>query len=108
MIGGACKNFARNFRLGDGPWFVVEGDEYDTAFFDKRPKFLHYDPDALVLKAVEFDHADIYRDLEHVKAAFAELLGRTRADVPVVMSADFPEARAVLAASGRRATLFGS
>ena len=108
MIGGACKNFARNFRLGGGGWFVVEGAEYDTAFFDKRPKFLHYDPDALVLTAVEFDHADIYRDLEHVKAAFTELLARTRAGVPVVMSADFPEARAVLAASKRQATLFGN
>ena len=55
-----------------GPWFVVEGDEYDTAFFDKGPKFLHYDPDALLLNAIEFDHADIYRDLDHVKSAFRD------------------------------------
>jgi UDP-N-acetylmuramate: L-alanyl-gamma-D-glutamyl-meso-diaminopimelate ligase len=108
MIGGACRNFARNFRLGAGPWFVVEGDEYDTAFFDKGPKFLHYDPDALLLNAIELDHVDIYRDLEHVKRAFRTLLERTRPDVPVVASADFPQVRAVLEASGRRAMLFGT
>jgi UDP-N-acetylmuramate: L-alanyl-gamma-D-glutamyl-meso-diaminopimelate ligase len=107
MIGGACRNFAHNFRLGGGEWFVVEGDEYDTAFFDKRPKFLHYAPDALLLTAVEFDHADIYRDLDHVKGAFAELLRGTASAVPVIASADFPEVRAVVEASGRRATTFG-
>ena len=65
---------------GAGPWFVAEGDEYDTAFFDKGPKFLHYDPDALLLNAIEFDHADIYRDLDHVKSAFRTLLERLPAD----------------------------
>ncbi len=108
MIGGACKNFDRNFRLGAGQWFVAEGDEYDTAFFDKGPKFLHYDPDVLLLTAVEFDHADIYRDLDHVKDAFAALLRRMRDGSHVIASADFPEVRTVLAASGRRATLFGT
>src|SRR6266403_410251 len=100
MIGGAAKNFPYNFRVGTGPWFVTEGDEYDTAFFDKGPKFLHYAPDALLLTAVEFDHADIYRDLAHVKEAFTELLRRTTGTSPVVVSADFPEARAVAAAIG--------
>jgi UDP-N-acetylmuramate: L-alanyl-gamma-D-glutamyl-meso-diaminopimelate ligase len=107
MIGGAAKNFPYNFHVGGGPWFVTEGDEYDTAFFDKGPKFLHYAPDALLLTAVEFDHADIYRDLAHVKQAFTELLRRTAATTPVVVSADFPEARAVVAASGRDAVTFG-
>ncbi len=107
MIGGAAKNFAYNFRVGSGPWFVTEGDEYDTAFFDKGPKFLHYDPDALLLTAVEFDHADIYRDLAHVKSAFTELLRRTASASPVVVSADFPEALAVVEASGRSAITFG-
>jgi len=106
MVGGASRNFADNYRLGAGAWFVVEGDEYDTAFFDKGPKFLHYDPDALLVNAVEFDHADIYRDLEHVKTAFRTLLARTRPGVPVVASADFPAVHAVVAASGRRATWF--
>src|SRR6185369_7227560 len=107
MIGGAAQNFPYNFRVGTGPWFVTEGDEYDTAFFDKGPKFLHYAPDALLLTAVEFDHADIYRDLAHVKAAFTELLRRTASASPVVVSADFPEALAVVAASGRAAITFG-
>ena len=74
MIGGILKNFNSNYRLGDGPYFVVEGDEYDTAFFDKGPKFLHFDPKMAVLTSVEFDHADIYNDLDHVKEAFGEFV----------------------------------
>ena len=107
MIGGASRNFPHNFRLGHGPWFVAEGDEYDTAFFDKGPKFLHYDPDALLLNAIEFDHADIYRDLDHVKSAFRTLLERLQPTAVVAASADFPEVRAVVAASGRDAIFFG-
>ena len=64
MVGGDSLDFGGNFKLGGGAHFVVEGDEYDTAFFDKGPKFLHYRPSALLLTAVEFDHADIYRDLD--------------------------------------------
>ena len=74
MIGGILKNFNSNYRLGDGPYFVVEGDEYDTAFFDKVPKFFHYQPQMAVLTSVEFDHADIFRDLEHVKDAFGRFV----------------------------------
>ncbi len=107
MIGGACRDFPRNFCIGGGDWFVVEGDEYDTAFFDKGPKFLHYDADALLVTAVEFDHADIYRDLEHVKCAFVRLLESTRPAAAVVASADYPEAANVVATSGRRAISFG-
>jgi UDP-N-acetylmuramate: L-alanyl-gamma-D-glutamyl-meso-diaminopimelate ligase len=108
MVGGASRNFPQNFRLGAGPWFVAEGDEYDTAFFDKGPKFLHYDADALLLNAIEFDHADIYRDLEHVKSAFRTLLERLRPTAVVAACADFPEVRNVVAASGREAVLFGN
>jgi UDP-N-acetylmuramate: L-alanyl-gamma-D-glutamyl-meso-diaminopimelate ligase len=108
MVGGASRNFPQNFRLGSGPWFVAEGDEYDTAFFDKGPKFLHYDPDALLLNAIEFDHADIYRDLDHVKGAFQTLLERLRPTAVVAASADFPEVRAVVEASGRPAIYFGN
>ncbi|RLB82431.1 MAG: UDP-N-acetylmuramate:L-alanyl-gamma-D-glutamyl-meso-diaminopimelate ligase [Deltaproteobacteria bacterium] len=71
MVGGILKNFNRNYNVGTGPYFVVEGDEYDTAFFDKGPKFLHYTPSHAILTTVEFDHADIYRDLGHVKKAFS-------------------------------------
>jgi UDP-N-acetylmuramate: L-alanyl-gamma-D-glutamyl-meso-diaminopimelate ligase len=59
MIGGLPRNFGKNHRLGEGRFFVVEGDEYDTAYFDKRPKFLHYRPDVAVMTSCEFDHADI-------------------------------------------------
>ena len=70
MIGGLLKNFDSNYRLGSGAYFVVEGDEYDTAFFDKGPKFLHFQPQLAILTSVEFDHADIFIDLDHVKDTF--------------------------------------
>jgi len=96
MVGGDALNFGGNYKLGEGAHFVIEGDEYDTAFFDKGPKFLHYRPRALLLTAVEFDHADIYRDLEHVKSAFRSLIDILPADAPLVVSADFPHARDVV------------
>ncbi len=74
LIGGIPENFGSSFQLGSGPEFILEGDEYDTAFFDKGPKFLHYFPDALILTSVEFDHADIYRNLDEVKTAFKRLV----------------------------------
>jgi UDP-N-acetylmuramate: L-alanyl-gamma-D-glutamyl-meso-diaminopimelate ligase len=74
LIGGIAENFARSFGLGDGRHFILEGDEYDTAFFDKGPKFLHYFPDSLILTSVEFDHADIYKDLDAVETAFKRLV----------------------------------
>ncbi len=74
LIGGVAENFGTSFRLSSGRPFIIEGDEYDTAFFDKGPKFMHYFPDALILTHVEFDHADIYRDLDAVKTAFKRLV----------------------------------
>jgi UDP-N-acetylmuramate: L-alanyl-gamma-D-glutamyl-meso-diaminopimelate ligase len=74
LIGGIPENFGSSFGLGSGGQFILEGDEYDTAFFDKGPKFLHYFPDAVILTSVEFDHADIYRNLDEVKTAFARLV----------------------------------
>ncbi|WP_446745773.1 UDP-N-acetylmuramate:L-alanyl-gamma-D-glutamyl-meso-diaminopimelate ligase [Silvibacterium acidisoli] len=73
LIGGVAENFGTSFQVRDGRPMILEGDEYDTAFFDKGPKFMHYFPDALILTHVEFDHADIYRDLEAVKTAFKRL-----------------------------------
>ncbi|MBU4185814.1 MAG: UDP-N-acetylmuramate--L-alanine ligase [Proteobacteria bacterium] len=70
IIGGILKNFNSNYRLGKGEFIVIEGDEYDTAYFDKGPKFLHYDPYLAAITSVEFDHADIFKDIEHVKQAF--------------------------------------
>jgi UDP-N-acetylmuramate: L-alanyl-gamma-D-glutamyl-meso-diaminopimelate ligase len=74
LIGGIAENFGSSFHLGQGKHFIVEGDEYDTAFFDKGPKFLHYFPDAVILTSVEFDHADIYKDLDAVETAFKRLV----------------------------------
>ena len=74
LIGGIAENFGSSFGLGAGKHFILEGDEYDTAFFDKGPKFLHYFPDALILTSVEFDHADIYKDLDAVETAFKRLV----------------------------------
>jgi UDP-N-acetylmuramate: L-alanyl-gamma-D-glutamyl-meso-diaminopimelate ligase len=74
LIGGVAENFGTSFMLRSSRPFLLEGDEYDTAFFDKGPKFLHYFPDAAILTHVEFDHADIYRDLDAVKTAFKRLV----------------------------------
>src|SRR6185369_12730829 len=74
LIGGVAENFKSSFRVTDSPFFVIEGDEYDTAYFDKGPKFMHYLPDTVILNNIEFDHADIYRDVEAVKVAFSRLI----------------------------------
>jgi UDP-N-acetylmuramate: L-alanyl-gamma-D-glutamyl-meso-diaminopimelate ligase len=74
LIGGIAENFGSSFALGKGKHFILEGDEYDTAFFDKGPKFLHYFPDAAILTSVEFDHADIYKDLDAVETSFKRLV----------------------------------
>jgi UDP-N-acetylmuramate: L-alanyl-gamma-D-glutamyl-meso-diaminopimelate ligase len=74
LIGGVPGNFPQSFALDSGSHFVIEGDEYDTAFFDKGPKFLHYRPDSAVLTSIEFDHADIYKDLAAVETAFQRLV----------------------------------
>jgi UDP-N-acetylmuramate: L-alanyl-gamma-D-glutamyl-meso-diaminopimelate ligase len=74
LVGGVPVDFGRSYRLGRGDAFVIEGDEYDTAFFDKRPKFVHYLPDVAVIGNLEFDHADIYPDLQAVQGAFRRLL----------------------------------
>ncbi|MBT3516499.1 MAG: UDP-N-acetylmuramate:L-alanyl-gamma-D-glutamyl-meso-diaminopimelate ligase [Nitrospina sp.] len=74
MVGGWMKNFDGNHAIPEGEFFVSEGDEYDTAFFDKGPKFLHYSPFASILTGIEFDHADIYRDLDHIKNSFRKFV----------------------------------
>ncbi|HKD80768.1 MAG TPA: UDP-N-acetylmuramate:L-alanyl-gamma-D-glutamyl-meso-diaminopimelate ligase [Candidatus Angelobacter sp.] len=74
LIGGIAENFGSSFALRQGKHFIIEGDEYDTAFFDKGPKFLHYFPHSIILTSVEFDHADIYDDLDAVKTSFKRLV----------------------------------
>lgn len=84
IIGGILPNFMSNYRSGRGDFIVIEADEYDTAFFDKGPKFLHYTPHAAILTSVEFDHADIYRDLDHVRDAFGRFVAQMPASALLV------------------------
>ncbi len=107
LLGGISRNFDQGYRLGDGEFFAIEGDEYDTAFFDKGPKFLHYQPQGVVVNAIEFDHADIYRDLDHIKQAFARLLAIVPAGAPLVICSDFPAALDVAQVARKPFTTFG-
>ena len=97
LIGGIAKNFDRTARAGGGEVFVIEGDEYDTAFFDKNPKFLHYRSKTLILTSVEFDHADIYEDEAHVRRAFVQLVQSLPSDACIIARADNDGVRAVVA-----------
>jgi len=107
LVGGVPRELRRSFALGREPWFVVEGDEYDSAYFDKEPKFLHYRPAMVLLNAIEFDHADIYRDLAHVKSAFHKLLALLPADAPLIACGDFPHVVDVIAGRTGHVRLFG-
>lgn len=107
MIGGIVQAFGRNFRVGDGPFFVVEGDEYDTAFFDKGPKFLHYRPSIAVITSIEFDHADIYADLEAVKSSFRKLIAIMPSDGCLVAHLDDPVVNELMAAAPCRVVGYG-
>jgi UDP-N-acetylmuramate: L-alanyl-gamma-D-glutamyl-meso-diaminopimelate ligase len=107
FVGGLSKNFGRGYQLGAGEFFAIEGDEYDTAFFDKGPKFLHYRPQAVLLNAVEFDHADIYQDLDHVKSAFQRLLDIVPTGAPILVCSDFPAAIEVAHTAGKPFATFG-
>jgi UDP-N-acetylmuramate: L-alanyl-gamma-D-glutamyl-meso-diaminopimelate ligase len=107
LVGGHALDFGGSFREGAGPHFVVEGDEYDTAFFDKTPKFLHYHPRTLVVTSVEFDHADIYRDLDHVKQAFRTLVAGMPADGTIVAALGHEGVRDVVAGAPCRVVGYG-
>jgi len=91
LVGGVPKNFPVSYRVGAGGRFVVEGDEYDTAYFDKGPKFLHYRPKTVLLTSIEFDHADIYRDLDGVRESFLRLAAIVPPDGLLVACADYPD-----------------
>jgi UDP-N-acetylmuramate: L-alanyl-gamma-D-glutamyl-meso-diaminopimelate ligase len=108
LVGGIAANFDGSFREGAGDHFVVEGDEYDTVFFDKTPKFLHYHARTLLLTSVEFDHADIYRDLAHVKSAFRSLVEGLPADGTLVAALADPNVAEVAAAAPCRSLGYGA
>jgi len=107
LVGGICRNFGSNYKLGNGPQFVIEGDEYDTAYFDKVPKFVHYRPLWTILSSVEFDHADIYADFEAVKAAFARLVELIPTQGRLLVFESDREARALAQLSSCPVLLYG-
>ena len=107
LVGGIAENFGSSFQLRDGPDFVIEGDEYDTAFFDKGPKFLHYLPRIVLLKNVEFDHADIYTDLEAIKTAFRRLINIVPRSGLIVAGIDSPVVTELIPAAFSRVATAG-
>jgi UDP-N-acetylmuramate: L-alanyl-gamma-D-glutamyl-meso-diaminopimelate ligase len=107
LVGGIAENFNSSFAVRQGKHFIIEGDEYDTAFFDKGPKFLHYMPDATVLTSVEFDHADIYPDLEAVKIAFRRLVNLVPRRGLLVAWDDSPSVEECLARAFCRVERYG-
>lgn len=96
LVGGIVQNFGASFRITDGNYFVIEGDEYDTAYFDKKPKFMHYLPEIAIVNNIEFDHADIYRDLYEIKFQFSRLMNLVPANGRLVVGIDSPVVREVL------------
>jgi len=90
LIAGMPKNFGQGARLNDSKYFVIEGDEYDTAFFDKRSKFIHYLPELLIINNIEFDHADIFKNLDEIKLSFRRLLNIVPQNGMVLLNGDDP------------------
>ena len=90
LIGGLPKNLGQGARLNDSKYFVIEGDEYDSAFFDKRSKFMHYLPELLIVNNIEFDHADIFNDLDEIKLSFRRLLNIVPQNGMVLVNGDDP------------------
>ncbi len=88
MIGGLPNNLGQGAQFNDSPYYVIEGDEYDTAFFDKRSKFVHYLPELLVINNIEFDHADIYKNVEEIKLSFRRLVNIVPGNGLILYNAD--------------------
>ncbi len=97
LVGGIVQNFGSSFRVSDSEYFVIEGDEYDTAYFDKKPKFMHYLPEIAIVNNIEFDHADIYDDLEDIKWEFSRLMNLVPGNGRLICGIDSPVVRDVLA-----------
>ena len=101
LVGGVTLNYDGNFRHGGGAYVVVEGDEYDTAYFDKGPKFLHYRAQTAILTSIEFDHADIYRDMPHYESAYVRFAETLPPDGTLVVCASYPNAVEIARRSSR-------
>ncbi len=102
LIGGVAQNFGTSFRVTDSDYFIIEGDEYDTAYFDKGPKFMHYLPELGVVNNIEFDHADIYTDLDAVKLAFRRFMNLVPGDGRLIAGWDNPNVRNLVEAMGNK------
>src|SRR6266853_3868085 len=102
MVGGVVQNFGASFRVTKSDYFIIEGDEYDTAYFDKGPKFMHYLPELAIVNNIEFDHADIYKDLDAVKLAFRRFMNIVPANGRLIVGWDSPQVRAVVAEMGEK------
>ncbi len=102
LVGGVVQNFDLSFRVTDSRYIVIEGDEYDTAYFDKGPKFMHYLPETAIVGNIEFDHADIYADLHAVKTAFRRLMNLVPGNGRLIAGWDSPVVREVVGEMGRR------
>ncbi|HYH85692.1 MAG TPA: UDP-N-acetylmuramate:L-alanyl-gamma-D-glutamyl-meso-diaminopimelate ligase [Pyrinomonadaceae bacterium] len=102
LVGGVVQNFGSSSRVTDSDYFVIEGDEYDTAYFDKGPKFMHYLPEIAVVANIEFDHADIYPNLDSIKLAFRRLMNLVPSSGRLVAGWDSPAVREVVAEMGDR------
>ncbi len=96
LVGGIVQNFGASFRVADSDYFIVEGDEYDTAYFDKKPKFMHYLPETAIVNNIEFDHADIYHDLREIRFAFSRLMNLVPSNGRLIVGIDSPVVREVL------------
>ena len=99
LIGGVSKNYTSNFKLGSGGYFVIEGDEYDSAFFEKIPKFILYRPQHLILTSLEFDHADIYESLDEIRLWFQRLVNIIPARGNILYSDEYPILKGVVSKS---------
>ncbi len=102
LIGGVAQNFGTSFRVTDSDYLIIEGDEYDTAYFDKGPKFMHYLPELAIVNNIEFDHADIYADLDAVKLAFRRFMNLVPGDGRIIAGWDSPNVRNLVEAMGNR------
>jgi UDP-N-acetylmuramate: L-alanyl-gamma-D-glutamyl-meso-diaminopimelate ligase len=102
LVGGVVQNFGASSRVTDSDYFIIEGDEYDTAYFDKGPKFMHYLPELAIVGNIEFDHADIYKDIDAVKLAFRRLMNTVPGKGRLIAGWDSPLVREVIASMGQR------
>src|SRR5436305_2725882 len=102
LVGGVVQNFDASFRVTDSDYFIIEGDEYDTAYFDKKPKFMHYLPEIAIVNNIEFDHADIYKDLDAIKLAFRRFMNLVPGNGRLIVGWDSSPVPEVVASFGQK------